>query len=627
MTNFVITGTTTTAQTLLTGETGYVATDGELVVSGTDAVTASGNVQMAILGNITTFGDVEAIDFDGDDIDVFIGAAGSILAVSDGGLDLRASFRIEVTNYGSIISDGTAIDAATTDTGTPINIFNGGTINGSSAINANAGASATYIANAGDMFTNGTAISIGSLTGTTTITNSGTIQSAGSTSIISGGGNDRIVNTGTIIGGVSMGSGNDLFDGTAGVMIGRIDGSNGDDTLLGGMGNETLRGGNDEDSLNGGGGNDTIQGDDFDSANDVFNGGDGIDTLDLDGDSGGVTVDLAAGIASGGSFGVDTLISIENVQTGFGNDLLIGNDEDNTLDGGFGNDTLMGGLGADRLVGGEGIDTADYSDEDGAVMLFLDGRANWGDARGDTFSGIENLIGSDFADTLVGNDEANVIEGGAGADTIFALDGDDTIDGGAGSDFLYGQDGNDVLIGSGSPDRLDGGADIDTADYSNATSSVGLRLNGTPNFGFATGDTFVNIENLTGSNFGDVLVGNSIGQVLNGGAGGDSIFAQLGNDTLIGGTGNDNLLGQGGNDVFVFEDGFGNDTIGDFDAANGDEDIDFSDLSTITDFAQLQTGGRMTQVGSNVLINDLNGNTITLTNVALGNLDASDFIF
>ncbi|MGC1496531.1 MAG: calcium-binding protein [Sulfitobacter sp.] len=627
MTNFVITSTTTTAQILLTGETGYVATDGELVVSGTDAVTASGNVQIGILGNITTFGDVEAVDFDGDDIDLFIGAAGSVLAVSDGALDLSASFRIEVANYGSIIADGTAIMAATTDTGTPINVFNSGTINGSTAISANSGASATYIANSGDMFTNGTSISIGSLTGTTTITNTGTIQSAGSTSIISGGGNDRIVNTGTIIGGVSMGSGNDLFDGTGGTMIGRIDGSNGDDTLLGGMGNETLRGGNDEDELHGGGGNDTIQGDDFDSANDVFHGGDGIDTLDLDGDSGGVTVDLHAGIASGGSFGVDTLISIENVQTGFGNDLIIGNDVDNVLNGGFGDDTLIGGLGADRLIGGDGTDTADYSDMDAAVMLFLDGRANWGDARGDTFSGIENLIGSDFADTLVGSNDANEIVGGAGADTIFALDGNDTIDGGAGSDVLYGQDGNDVLMGSGSPDVLDGGADIDTADYSNATSSVGLRLNGLANFGFATGDTFVNIENLTGSDFGDVIVGSSIGNVLNGGDGGDSIFALQGNDTIIGGGGNDTMSGQAGNDVFVFDDGFGNDTITDFDAANGDEDIDFSILSTITDFAQLSTGGRMTQVGSDVLIDDLNGNTITLTNVVLGNLDASDFIF
>ena len=476
------------------------------------------------------------------------------------------------------------------------------------------------------MYTNGTTISVSFSTGTTTLTNTGTIQSAAQTSVFLGSGNDRLVNTGVIIGGVSMGSGNDLFDGTSGVMIGRIDGNNGDDTLLGGLGNETLRGGNDEDVLHGGGGNDTIQGDDFDSANDIFDGGDGVDTLVVN-TSGGATVDLAAGLASGVSFGVDTLISIENVNTGFGDDLIIGNDADNRLNGGSGNDTLVGGRGKDRLEGGGGIDTADYTEADASVLLFLDGRANWGDARGDVLSSIENLIGSDYADTLVGNNESNVIQGGLGRDTIFALGGDDTIDGGVGSDSLYGQDGNDILVGSGSPDRLDGGAGIDTADYSNATFSVGLRLNGTANFGFATGDVFVNIENLTGSDFGDIMVGSSVGQVLNGGAGADTIFAQLGNDTIIGGGGNDNLLGQGGNDDFVFMDVFGNDTIGDFDAANGDEDIDFSGLSTITDFAQLQTGGRMTQVGSNVLINDLNGNTISLTNVMLGNLDASDFNF
>ena len=549
------------------------------------------------------------------------------VTISDNALDLVASSRIEITNLGAINADGIAISAMTSDTGTAMNIFNAGTLNGSTAISASSGTGTLIMTNTGSMFTNGTTISVSSSTGPTVLNNSGTIESFGSFAVFFSAGNDRLFNTGTIIGNVLLGVGNDLYDGTAGFIAGRVDGSTGNDTIIGGEFAETFRGGNDEDTIVAGGGNDTIEGTDFDAANDIYDGGDGIDTIELNADGNDITVDLAAGLASGGLFGVDTLISIENAVTGNGNDLLIGNDEDNYLYGGANNDTLIGGRGADRLDGGQGVDTADYSDADAAVLLFLDGRANWGDARGDVMSNIENLIGSDYADTLVGSDDANMIEGGAGADTIFALDGDDTIDGGAGSDFLYGQDGNDVLMGSGSPDRLDGGADIDTADYSNATSSVGIRLNGSPNFGFATGDTFVNIENLTGSDFGDVIVGSSLGQVLDGGDGGDSIFAQLGNDTIIGGAGNDNLSGQGGNDVFVFEDGFGNDTIGDFDAANGDEDIDLSGLSTITDFAQLQTGGRMTQVGSDVLINDLNGNTITLINVVLGNLDASDFVF
>ena len=247
MASFVVNGLDQTAKTLLSTEYGFIAEGAELMVAGADAIDATGEVQLAVLGNITTFGDFEALDFDGNDIDMFIGESGSVFALSDEAIGINADSRVEITNHGAIAADGTAIRVATSDTGAPTNIFNAGTINGSSAILVNSGSSATYISNTGSMFTNGTTISISSLTGPTTITNSGVIESGGSTAIITGGGNDLIINTGEILGGISMRSGNDTYDGISGVMTRRVDGGNGDDTLLGGDGTETMRGGNDED--------------------------------------------------------------------------------------------------------------------------------------------------------------------------------------------------------------------------------------------------------------------------------------------------------------------------------------------------------------------------------------------
>ncbi|MBB4232305.1 serralysin, partial [Rhizobium mongolense] len=108
---------------------------------------------------------------------------------------------------------------------------------------------------------------------------------------------------------------------------------------------------------------------------------------------------------------------IENVQAGSGNDTVVGNEMVNTLwgnagndslDGGAGNDWLSGGAGADLLVGGSGVDTASYGTATaGLKVSLLNSSGNTGDAAGDTYSEIENLAGSTFADTLYGNAGAN----------------------------------------------------------------------------------------------------------------------------------------------------------------------------------------------------------------------------
>ena len=90
--------------------------------------------------------------------------------------------------------------------------------------------------------------------------------------------------------------------------------------------------------------------------------------------------------------------------------------------------------------------------------------------------------------------------------------------------------------------------------------------------------------------------------------------------------GRDTMTGGLGNDTFVFANRFGTDIITDFEELNDLERIDFSGLAAITDYTDLMNN-HVTQSGANVIINDLLGNTITLNNVLIADLDATDFIF
>nr|WP_307104824.1 cadherin domain-containing protein [Sphingomonas sp. SORGH_AS_0950] len=137
----------------------------------------------------------------------------------------------------------------------------------------------------------------------------------------------------------------------------------------------------------------------------------------------------------------------------------------------------------------------------------------------DTLSGIENLTGTDYADTLTGDAGNNVLDGGLG---------NDTLSGGA---------GDDVLIGGIGADRLDGGAGSDTASYAGSAAPVTVNLaTGAVLGGDAQGDTLISMESVTGSVGNDTLTGDGNANVLTGG---------LGDDTIAGGDGNDTIYGDG----------------------------------------------------------------------------------
>jgi serralysin len=189
---------------------------------------------------------------------------------------------------------------------------------------------------------------------------------------------------------------------------------------------------------------------------------------------------------------------IENAIGGAGGDSISGNDADNYLAGAAGSDSLYGGGGKDELSGGEhddyldggpggdvidgglGQDMVSYWASPGGVMADLSGQPSYfNTAEGDILTNIENLDGSQFADTLSGDSNANILGGLNDNDTLFGRDGADILKGGNGNDFLYGgwdvafdqlfgEEGDDTCStgGGGGLDWFTGGPDNDTFTYS-----------------------------------------------------------------------------------------------------------------------------------------------------------------
>jgi Ca2+-binding RTX toxin-like protein len=141
-----------------------------------------------------------------------------------------------------------------------------------------------------------------------------------------------------------------------------------------------------------------------------------------------------------------------------GSDELYGLEGDDSLSGGLGDDVLIGGAGRDVLDGGAGVDTASYATAKAGLRADLSyPTKSTGDAAGDVFTSIENLIGSDFNDSLGGNNANNILYGGGGDDSLGGLGGGDRLFGGAGNDTLLGQGGTDILDGGAGNDVLNGG--------------------------------------------------------------------------------------------------------------------------------------------------------------------------
>ncbi|WP_147126959.1 calcium-binding protein [Shimia ponticola] len=286
---------------------------------------------------------------------------------------------------------------------------------------------------------------------------------------------------------------------------------------------------------------------------------------------------------------------VGTLTAGAGHDILVADDSGATLDGGWGDDILVDGAGLDTLTGGGGADLfvigadghrdiiTDFdlaedrldlsawgylrdisqltitSRNDGAVIAFgahslrlfsADGQSLDPDAW--TTAHVLNATHVDLS--YVGATYAFT------GDEITGTDASETLAGGDDRQTIRGRDGNDVLIGGEGADRLDGGAGHDEASYAPAGSAVFVSLlNPETNTGQAEGDSFVSIEGLIGSAFGDELIGDNAANTLDGGDGDDVLRGLTGADTLYGRDGDDWLDGGDGHDVI--RGGDGNDAV------------------------------------------------------------------
>ncbi|PZP54677.1 MAG: hypothetical protein DI586_09155, partial [Micavibrio aeruginosavorus] len=335
------------------------------------------------------------------------------------------------------------------------------------------------------------------------------------------------------------------------------------ENILGSAYNDTLTGNSAANTIEGGLGNDTLDG------------SGGTDTVTYASATSRVNANLALTTAQNTlGAGTDTISNFENLTGSDFDDILTGNSGANVIMGGAGNDILNGGAGNDTLNGGTDIDTVSYSDAASAVTVNLATTTaqNTVGAGTDTITAVENILGSDYNDTLTGNGSANTIEGGLGDDTLNGAGGTDTLSyaratagiaislaimtaqntGGAGTDTvsnfenILGSTYNDTITGNTAAnvieggfgnDIMDGGSGTDTVTYTNATSgvTVSLALTAAQNTGGAGTDTITGFENLTGSAYDDVLTGSTGANVIDGGAGNDIIQGGAGNDTLRGG--------------------------------------------------------------------------------------------
>ncbi|MCV2873558.1 Hint domain-containing protein [Defluviimonas sp. WL0050] len=178
------------------------------------------------------------------------------------------------------------------------------------------------------------------------------------------------------------------------------------------------------------------------------------------------TMGTSGGDTLVGGTGNDTIYGGSTTsQNGTGNDVISGGTGNDVIFAGDGNDTLQGGAGADTLYGGAGTDTVSYSGSGSAVNVNLStNTATGGNATGDVLNSIEDVVGSNFNDTLTGSTGANYIDGGAGADTISAGDGNDTVLGGEGNDTINAGAGNDSVSGGMGNDSIFGGSGSDAID-------------------------------------------------------------------------------------------------------------------------------------------------------------------
>ena len=253
--------------------------------------------------------------------------------------------------------------------------------------------------------------------------------------------------------------GNDILRGNAG--NDRLYGGIGDDQLLGGPGDDFLEGGFGADSIDGGEGDDFVRG--GGTTDKIFDTGGGNDTLSY---AGGVTPGMGAGAVRGvsgfpnGSEGGGEVEQERGVDLNLGPDPPSPPNEYNANNGG-----AAEGGGADKVEKGvfETIIGTPYAD---------------------------HIVGGEGGETIYGGGGADVIEGGAGADHLFGgADGDDLDGGGDPGDTAEGGEGTNSCQGVEAPVNCAVSGTKAVATRSKSKVSVGVMASGAGNEIYLTGSS------------------------------------------------------------------------------------------------------------------------------------------
>lgn len=340
-------------------------------------------------------------------------------------------------------------------------------------------------------------------------------------------------------------SGNDIIAGTIGADTSILPGF--------GAGNDTYNMLGGDDWVNGGMGNDTI------------NGGDGYDKLSFedthysDGTNvlHGIVVNVGAGVLIDCWGGTDKFTSIE---------YFIGSLFNDTFNGGALDDDFAGLRGLDTFNGGAGSDWLHYSRDSwlgGKFGIVVDlevaiigptirGTVRDGFGTIDTTTNIENVVGTRYNDIFVGSRAANSFGGAEGLDRF---------DGDLGSDTVY--------FYLNYTNAIQTGINVDL------TRGIGQILND----GYGNVETAISIENIDGSDQGDIIKGS------------------VGNNVLQGGTGKDILTGAGGADTFVW--------LERREFGQGDVISDFSATGTVLSMDKLRFD--ISNIGASATLHLVNG--------------------
>jgi len=490
---------------------------------------------------------------------------GTIIGVTIEGIQSGDSVDVDglvhLDNYGLIEAVGTRVgglsEGVTVGGGT-INNFAGGTI-----VSSQRGITVDGGGNLDGTSANAFAAA--------TIYNEGTIQGDnGEAIVIVGSFADTITNKGTISGSIATAAGADLFNLYTGSSISGVVDAGADVDTINLLGNA-------EGSL--------------------------ADFINVE------TINLVDGTWTLGSEDVTTLAFQAGAQTlRLDADLLADGSFSGTIDNFLAGDAidLSGiGLATSATLGANNLLTINGG-SGGPIALQLDAS--------------ENYTGFVFRLTSDGNGGTTItlgknVNGGNGNDGLTGTDGDDVVNGGNGNDTLTGLGGNDVLNGGNGNDVLNGGAGNDALDGGNGSD---IMTAGAGNDSLSGGN---DNDVMDGGADNDTLSGGNGNDTMDGGTGNDNLSGGNGNDVIVGGAGDDLMSGGNGDDLFVFDAGFGMDTIT---ALQGNDRIQF-DSALFADFDAVLEASQ--HVGGDTVITLDDNNTITLHGVQIASLQASDFLF